>query len=211
MLLVVFCLGPAIEVCAQEIGYRINANSGGPLSARESNLQDFPDAKLALQPRDSLDSFNVGNGFGSNLGGPQTVGAQLIQEGDNRSTDYLLPGVGTRYLNPWFNFKENLAQRTGLDLGVDYATLYQTASSSLDGKDDEALAGTFRVFAKWHLLGRQTPNVGSLVVKGRAEAQDWNLNCSVWLGASSWLHGINFYWLSGRRLVYARTVLGTVF
>ncbi len=66
----------------------------------------------------------------------------------------------SRGLQGW---KSDLAERTGLDFGLDYNLLGYAASSSLG--DDTAAAGTFRLFGKWDLVGRDGPDTGGLVFK----------------------------------------------
>lgn len=63
----------------------------------------------------------------------------------------------------WQAWKTDLKSRTGLDFGIDYNALGYVASTSPG--DDTTAGGVFRVFGKWDLVGRGTPNNGGLVFK----------------------------------------------
>ena len=101
---------------------------------------------LAANPVGGQDEF---------LGGPDSVGSQL--EGDDAESE----GAPTE---AWAAYKERLRDQHGFDFGFDYATLYQTADSSISGVDDAA-SGVVRLFGKWTLLGHDTPDTGKLVWK----------------------------------------------
>jgi porin len=63
----------------------------------------------------------------------------------------------------WQTWKSGLKSRTGLDFGIDYNALGYVASTSLG--DHTTAGGVFRIFGKWELVGRGTPNSGGLVFK----------------------------------------------
>ena len=165
-LMLLACLAaPVCPLTAQTVNRSIGPQSNFAINDGDSEQSQTP----RDTPRQLVDYFGgVGEGNGDierEFGGPQTVGAQLFEAESVPPRNYLFPRLGTRYLDPWFEFKDQLSENHGFDLGVDYATLYQSASSSINGQRD-AYAGTFRVFSKWHLVGRDSANVGSLVAKG---------------------------------------------
>lgn len=90
------------------------------------------------------------------FGGPTSVGSQL-------QLDYIPPDQAIYH--PWQNFKTRVREQAGLDFNFDYATLYQQADKSLNGNDDDAFSGVFRLYGKWQLFGRGTRNIGSLIGK----------------------------------------------
>jgi porin len=93
---------------------------------------------------------------GDSFGGPTSIGSELQLDDES-------PAI--RDLEAWFSFKRELREETGFDFSLDYAVLYQQADTSLTS-DDNALGGVFRAYGKWQLLGRGTPDVGSIIWKG---------------------------------------------
>jgi porin len=77
-------------------------------------------------------------------------------------------------LQPWFDFKKELNERHGLQLGLAYTTTYQKADETLPGNEDEAMTGVFRISGKWALFNRGQKNKGSLVfsVDNRSRMND---------------------------------------
>jgi len=67
----------------------------------------------------------------------------------------------------WFEWKEQLYEKTGLRLGLSYQALYQSASDTRTGQDTAA-AGWLLVEGKWELLNRGEDTEGNLVF-----ALDW--------------------------------------
>ena len=94
------------------------------------------------------------------FGGPQSVGDQL--QTDNEVKDTAVQGlVFKRVLNPWFDFKKRVYKKLGLEYGLTYTSVYQVATKSLD--EFQAAGGIFALQMKWNLLGRKSPDKGSLV------------------------------------------------
>jgi porin len=95
------------------------------------------------------------------IGGPNSVPAQL--EDDDLVNK---PAARLRFmekaLQPWSDWKRKINEQYGLQIGVDYTSLYLGASESLTG-DRNAASGIFRMFGRWTLLGRGTENTGALV------------------------------------------------
>jgi len=95
---------------------------------------------------------------GANFGGPDAV--------DNRIADDARPRealVKKRALQPWFDWKESLKERTGISLGFDYSSLFLTANNTAG--EDDASGGIFRFYGSWDAIGRGTKNTGTLVWK----------------------------------------------
>jgi porin len=96
------------------------------------------------------------------FGGPNTVENELQEDQVSRKKRSLLSGVDNA-LQPWFDWKQQVNEDIGLNFGLDYNTVYQKYSRSLNF--DEAGGGIFRFFADWTLVGRNTSYPGSIVFK----------------------------------------------
>ena len=66
-------------------------------------------------------------------------------------------------LKPWFEWKGELKKYYGVELGVAYTALFQSASESLPGGDDEASSGILRLSTRWTLLNNKASDTGTLV------------------------------------------------
>ena len=95
---------------------------------------------------------------GGNFGSPDAV--QNLIADDAKSIPAL---VQERMLDPWFEWKSGLQERSGFSFGVDYSALYLGSDNSF-GKDN-ASGGMLRFFGSWDLVGRGTKNTGALVWK----------------------------------------------
>ena len=96
-----------------------------------------------------------------NLEGPQGVSNQI--ESDRAARDLDLFEIP--FLKPYFAWKDDLANKTGFNFGIDYTVAGLKSNDSLPGTDDYAAGGVFRVFGDWELLGRGTDTAGSLVYR----------------------------------------------
>jgi len=95
---------------------------------------------------------------GARFGGPNAVGNQLADDAEP------IPAlVKERVLDPWFDWKKELQDNTGISLGIDYTALGLYASDSPG--ESNASSGMARFFGSWNLVGRGTPNTGALVWK----------------------------------------------
>jgi len=95
------------------------------------------------------------------LGGPSTVENQL--ESDRAARELVLPEIP--FLKPYFDWKDNLAEKFGFRFGIDYTPVGLKSSDSLPNTDDDAAGGIFRIFGSWELLGRGTDTVGAVVYR----------------------------------------------
>ena len=92
------------------------------------------------------------------FGGPDSVGNTILS--DRQQVDALFE---LESLQPYFAWKDRLAEDTGLSFGIDYTAVGLYASSSLSDKDSSG--GIARLFGSWDLVGRGTPDSGALVFK----------------------------------------------
>jgi len=94
----------------------------------------------------------------SGFGGPDQV-ENLIEEDNKQKQPFFELG----FMQPYFDFKNNLKEKTGLDLGLDYSAGYFSANRSLGHKN--ASSGMIRLYGSWNLVGRGEENKGALVFK----------------------------------------------
>jgi porin len=95
---------------------------------------------------------------GPRFGGPDAVEGRI--EEDARDVRALI-SVGV--LEPYFDFKQRVAEATGLHFAVDYTVLGMAAEDSV-GKNDAA-SGMLRIYGSWDLFGNDTSHPGALVYK----------------------------------------------
>jgi porin len=104
---------------------------------------------------------------------PGSTSRQLEEDDEIKSPVFTFLNIEGA-LQPWFDFKKELNEKHGLQLGLSYTTTYQRADEMLPGNDDEAMTGIFRLSGKWELLNRGQKNKGSLVfsVDNRSRMND---------------------------------------
>ncbi len=67
-------------------------------------------------------------------------------------------------LQPYYEWKRSVREKSDVQLGQDYTSLYQKASDSLTHVDS-ASGGVFRFYGRWLALGKDKKNNGALVFK----------------------------------------------
>ncbi|MDX2347874.1 MAG: carbohydrate porin [Nitrospirota bacterium] len=92
-----------------------------------------------------LSSSNVV--YAENFGGPDAVPNQLERD-----------------QGAWTTFQKEMAEK-GVKFSIDYSTVGLSASDALEGADDEAASGMLRFYGSWDLVGKGSPNLGSLIWK----------------------------------------------
>jgi porin len=68
------------------------------------------------------------------------------------------------YLQPWYDWKAKLKERTGFSFGLNAQVLHLAASDVI-GDEDDATGGVYRLQGAWELLGRGTDHPGSIVFR----------------------------------------------
>ncbi len=101
------------------------------------------------QKKDSLS-----DGFG----GPNQVEWQLQKDSEPKESFFELP-----FMQPYFDFKSSLKEKSGFDFGLDYSTVFLGASESLDEKNSSA--GMVRLYGSWELVNRGKENSGAFIYK----------------------------------------------
>ena len=92
------------------------------------------------------------------FGGPDQVDNQM--EEDETSVSRV---IEKRILGPYFEWKKQLKEKSGLSFSVDYSSAYVAASGSPD--EDQAASGIGRFYGSWDLVGRESGNAGAVVWK----------------------------------------------
>ena len=67
------------------------------------------------------------------------------------------------FLNPYFDFKKKVKEKTGLSFAVDYSSVYIGSNSKIGS--GEAGSGIFRFYGSWSLIGKESGNTGAIVYK----------------------------------------------
>jgi porin len=89
---------------------------------------------------------------------PQAVQNQLRDDLESHPSF-----LGKNFFEPLDEWKKWLYDKTGLKIGGDYNALYLIATDSLG--DQQSGSDVFRGYGSWELLGRGTPDTGSLIYK----------------------------------------------
>ena len=115
----------------------------------------------SVYSQDQTDSSIYKNSEG--FGGPKTVGAQLEADNSPRFENR----IPVKVTKPWYDFKANLAKNTGLELGINYTSIYIASTKTIteDNRND-ASSGIFDFQAGWTFLNRKKgKNTGKIYVK----------------------------------------------
>jgi porin len=102
----------------------------------------------------SAQASQVGEAGGAFLGGPTSIGKELLEASEAESLNAF--GLG--------EFRACLIDQHGLAVSVDYAALYQHADDSLTGADI-GMGGVLRLYGRCTLVGRGTGHAGTLVAR----------------------------------------------
>ena len=95
------------------------------------------------------------------FGGPDSVGNELKRNDAEREARYQFDGL-QRTFGPYFDWKRRVKEERGLSIGTSLYLLYQKASDSLPGQDDDALGHIFRYQGAWNLFQRDNGNSGGI-------------------------------------------------
>jgi porin len=95
------------------------------------------------------------------FGGPEGVSQSLKRDDEKRESTFQFDGM-QRGLKPYFDWKRRMKDEHGVSLGFQLYALYQDASSSLEGRDDDAFGNIFRFFGNWTVFKRDNGNLGRI-------------------------------------------------
>ncbi len=108
-------------------------------------------------------------GYGDTLefGGPESVTEQLKRADEAPEAMYDWP-----FFDGYFDWKKQLKQDYDVSFGLHFYGLYQKASNSLPGRDDDAMGNIFRFLGNWTLWKKDNGNLGR--IEWRLESRsDW--------------------------------------
>lgn len=94
----------------------------------------------------------------SGFGGPDQVERRLEKDEEPKASFFEL-----EFMQPYFDFKRNLKEKSGFDFGIDYSAAYFGANESLGEK--RASSGMVRLYGSWELLNRGKGNNGAFIYK----------------------------------------------
>ena len=140
-------------------------------------LMVFPAIALSLlaqpaqaqEPVKAQEEERGQGGYGDTLefGGPESVTEQLKRADEAPEAMYDWP-----FFDGYFDWKKQLKQDYDVSFGLHFYGLYQKASNSLPGRDDDAMGNIFRFLGNWTLWKNDNGNLGR--IEWRLESRsDW--------------------------------------
>lgn len=131
-----------------------------PLSANkriyDQSIRIYTGALLGLSVA-SMAQADDDPSSGSGLAGPDSVTEELVRS-EGAEGSYALPNQ----LGSFDRWKSQLQEDHGLSFGLSAYLLYQQASESLAGRDDDAMGGVYRFQGSWEAFARGTGHPGWL-------------------------------------------------
>jgi porin len=113
----------------------------------------------AAQPGMAQEVQTAADTVRQQFGGPNSVPGQLAD--DARLEESL---TGRTLFGSYFDWKDQLREKSGLDFSLDYTAGITGATNTL-GEDDAFAGGAVRFFGRWDLVGRSSGNTGTFVWK----------------------------------------------
>jgi len=115
------------------------------------------------QEEGTADSGDSQSGYEdiTEFGGPESVGTRLKENDAERESRYRFDGL-QRALGPYFDWKRDVKEDHGVSFGTSLYLLYQKASDSLPGQEDDALGHIFRYQGAWNLFQGDNGNSGRI-------------------------------------------------
>ncbi|MDA8561615.1 carbohydrate porin [Gammaproteobacteria bacterium] len=112
---------------------------------------------------ETIPNLPIGLQSTDDLGGPSSIPSQIMDNNSDKKPIFRYSQTDD-LLAPWYSYKKRLNNNLGLQLGLDYQTLYQYISSSITNNRDAA-GGIARLYGKWALINRNSKNQGALLFK----------------------------------------------
>ena len=91
------------------------------------------------------------------FGGPESVTEQLKRADESRDAMYDWP-----FFDGYFDWKKQIKEDYDVSFGLHFYGLYQRASDSLPGRDDDAMGNVFRFLGNWTLWEKENGNLGRI-------------------------------------------------
>ncbi|MDA9982901.1 carbohydrate porin [Gammaproteobacteria bacterium] len=136
------------------------ADVGGADATECSN--DAASGKMSGNLACSQIEYKAGYSTRPRFGGPNSPEGQLEDNDRVTKPAFRFPAIDN-FFGPWREWKRRLNEDDGFQITGHYATLAQKLDRSLTDEDTGS-SGVFRITTKWTLIGRDTPNTGSIVL-----------------------------------------------
>jgi porin len=95
------------------------------------------------------------------FGGRNSPSGEIVETQTVEEPAFRFPRIDEA-VQPWHEWKEDISKTHGIQLSAHYSTMFVSLSDPIPGGEDKASSGVFRGTMKWNLVGRDTPDVGSL-------------------------------------------------
>jgi len=132
----------------------------------QSALAQHPDSEDVPDQDSEATQPNSQSGFEDlpEFGGPESVGTRLKENDAKRESIYEFDGI-QRGLAPYFDWKRQVNEDHDVSFGTSLYLLYQKASASLPGEDDDALGHIFRWQAAWTVFRQADGDSGRFALR----------------------------------------------
>ncbi len=116
------------------------------------------------------------------MGGPKSIGAQLKADNQKKESYFRLP---IRVTKGWYAWKSRLQENTGLQIGINYTSVYMSSSEVIDKEvnNPNTGSGILDIQLGWTLVNRKKgKNTGTLFAKMNNRHAYGNLTNSMFHG-----------------------------
>ena len=98
------------------------------------------------------------------IGGPKTVGGQLVADNQKKESFFRIP---VKVFSPWYAWKAKVQENTGIQIGVNYTAVYIQSSSIISEANKKgAGSGILDIQLGWNAVNRKSgKNKGTLFLK----------------------------------------------
>lgn len=104
------------------------------------------------------------------FGGPESVETRLRENDEERESVFEWESLQENMAS-YFDWKRRVNEEHGVKFGTSLYLLYQKASDSLPGEDDDALGHIFRYQGAWRLFQRENGNSGRIAWRLESRSQ----------------------------------------
>jgi porin len=104
------------------------------------------------------------------FGGPESVETRLRENDEKRESIFEWESL-QESMASYFDWKRRVSEEHGVSFGTSFYLLYQKASDSLPGADDDALGHIFRYQGAWRLFSRESGNSGRIAWRLESRSQ----------------------------------------
>ena len=125
--------------------------------------------------------------------GPNSIGAELKADNEKKKSYFRVP---IKLMKPWYDWKKEINENTGIKFGMDYVALMMKSSDVIDETvhNKKTQSGIFDFNFSWNLINRKSgKNKGTLAFKLSSRHSYGNLTPPMF-------HGLNetgYYGLTG--------------